>query len=112
MLVTWSARCSRLPLAPRNPSCDVITSAKKRNCGLMVWDVFSDHTKIVLNFVVGSLGADQLTEGLEDHLIPFLNLIGRYYLIFQQDNAPDHNGNATKEWLVEQEVSIMYWPAR
>ena len=78
----------------------------------MVWAGFSAQGKLELDFVTGGLGADSYIDLLERRLLPFLENIGRDDLIFQQDNAPAHSAKATKELFLENDVTVLKWPAR
>lgn len=51
------------------------------------------------------------TDLLEDVLISYLNNSDEENCIFQQDNAPIHVSNESKQWFRDKNISLLEWPA-
>lgn len=87
--------------------------SKRQNGGghVMVWGAFSHHGKSKLIFVDHRMNAVAYTELLEDALLPFLD-DHPGNTTFQQDNAAPHTAVHTKEWLMDNCISVLEWPAR
>ena len=60
------------------------------------------------------MGKDLYTNILDDYLYPTVD----YYhmrengFIFQQDNDPKHNSRKAQQWLEENKVEVLDWPAQ
>lgn len=82
-----------------------------RNFGggsLMVWLGFSEKGKIRLAFPSCRMNAQAYVKVLEDHmLIDAVRLHGYQQFRFQQDNAPIHNANFTKNWFRDNFIRLI-----
>ena len=78
----------------------------------MVWGCFCSRGKPRLVFIDGNLNAVKYTELLADVLLPFIADNYRNGCRFQQDNAKPHTAVHTKEWFMEEGVTVIDWPAR
>lgn len=72
-----------------------------------------DKTEIVLTNA--KVNAQAYTTMISDHLILFIEEKwggGDNEATFQQDNAPANSSVHTKEWIFDNFVSVMRWPAK
>jgi transposase len=77
----------------------------------MVWAAFSGLGTLQLQFVSSRMDSKEYQEVLQLSLIPFLRRFRRLNPTFQQDNASIHSSKATKEWLANNHINAMDWPA-
>lgn len=84
----------------------------KNSIGVMVWGCFCNNKIGPLVLIEGTLNSDRYIELLEKYLIPFLNSLGVENHIFQDDNAPCHASNKTKNWKEDNLVERLPWPAQ
>jgi transposase len=86
----------------------------KRQSGggsIMVWAGFSSRGKTKLAFLNGKQDSSKYTATLFDTLLPFVIENHPEGYIFQQDNASIHRSRWTKNWLHEQKITTLEWPA-
>ncbi|GBM06396.1 Transposable element Tc3 transposase [Araneus ventricosus] len=76
----------------------------------MVWAAFSFSGQVGLAFLDGRQNSPKYIETLEDHLMPFAENIGGRNWQYQQDDAPIHYSNATKNYLNSKNVAVLEWP--
>ncbi len=77
----------------------------------MVWGAFSHYGKSQLVFVSGRMNAEHYCSVLEQAFLPLLDEHPENTL-YQQDNAHTHIANYTKQWLSDNDVNVIDWPAR
>ena len=60
------------------------------------------------------MDADQFVSILEDHLLPSLEESGipEEQVIFQQDNDPKHKSKKAKNWMENNNITLLDWPAQ
>lgn len=78
----------------------------------MTWGGFSAKGTLPLAFPEGRIDSEGYQGTLQSHLLPNAGRIGGRGWIFQQDNAPMHTSNSTRQWLSDEGVRTMDWPAR
>jgi transposase len=86
----------------------------KRNMGggsVMVWAAFGHNGKSDIVFIDKRMDSNDYKELLESHLDNIRKTIGSKNLLFQQDNAPIHRANATKDWFRAKKIQLLEWPA-
>lgn len=84
---------------------------------LMVWGAFSKKGKTRLCFTDTKIDSAGHCKTLGNYLLPFCH---EHYLLedgridaeFQQDGAKIYTSRYTREWLEEQRLEVMDWPAR
>jgi transposase len=79
---------------------------------VMVWAAFSWHGKSRIAFINGRMNSIGYQEMLETFLIPYLERRDAIDFIFQQDNAPIHASNSTRQWFTDNNIPVLDWPAR
>lgn len=87
----------------------------KRQSGggsVMMWGAFCAHGTSELVVLEGTQDSDRYITTLSDHLFPFIDRVYGRDCIFQQDNASIHASRATKDFLREENVELMDWPAK
>ena len=78
---------------------------------VMVWGGISYHTRTPLHHVVGHLNGVGYRNGIIGPLVlPALNAVGPG-AVFQHDNAPAHRARVVTNYLQQQQVNTMVWPA-
>jgi transposase len=78
----------------------------------MVWAAITATHRSQLVFIDGNINAQRYRdEILIEHAIPFLRQHGPG-LIFQQDNARPHAARIITDFLEEEDVRVLPWPAR
>ena len=78
--------------------------------GVIVWGCFSS-LGLHIAFVEGKLNAQRSTQLLEQHFLPFADLMARTNCTFQQDNAPCHSAQLTRNWFETNDVNVLPWPS-
>ena len=77
--------------------------------GCMTWQGVGYASKID-----GRMDGDLYLQVLKDELLKTLQFYGLHPpdIIFQQDNDPKHTCKKIKEWLEEQDLRTIVWPAQ
>lgn len=91
-----------------------ITASVKHDAKINVWGCFSFNGVGELTIIEGNMNALQYRDILEDCLFISKDiLIGdgeQWY--FQQDNDPKHTSILIRNYMVEQQVPLLEWPAQ
>jgi len=78
---------------------------------VMVWAGISNRYRTPLVVIQGILNARRyIDEVLEPHMVPFMEQ-HQDLAIFQQDNARAHSARLTMNFLNENNINVMEWPA-
>lgn len=78
---------------------------------VMIWAEFCWHEQTTIQFVHGRMKGPDYTAVLQEGLVPFLALFD-ISMEFQQDGAPPHTANKTKEWFQSKGITVIDWPSR
>ena len=78
----------------------------------MVWASFSLLGTSNIAFIDGRMNSNGYQALLEKHLIPYMARWPNIEFTFQQDNAPVHSSASTRNWLNDNNISVLDWPAR
>ena len=81
----------------------------------MMWGCLGIHGVGVLVVLDGNVNAEQYIDVLDTYLLQSVeNIFGEAGapFIFQQDNAPIHTARATQEWLFDNNINVINWPAQ
>lgn len=76
-----------------------------------VWAAFCSNRKVALAFVSSKMNSADYIQVLTDNLLPFIHAQFNEALIFQQDNASIHASRQTRQWLDDNNIEILNWPA-
>ncbi|CAG8663885.1 5730_t:CDS:1 [Scutellospora calospora] len=87
---------------------------------IMVWGYFAGDKKGPLVFMkerngAGAINAQRYVEVLKDHLVPFRHELMAMFgddIIYQDDNAPIHRARYTREWMNNENINRLPWPAQ
>ena len=84
--------------------------SQKGGNGIMMWGMFSSNGKRAFKFSNRTLNSEGYIRILKEKLLPVLeNNINT--MIIQQDNASIHNSGITKDFIRDNDVIQMDWPA-
>ena len=80
-------------------------------CSIMVWAGIGFHTGMMdITAINGTLNqVNYLNEILIPNVLPYKE--AHPNMIFQHDGAPPHRANTVKDWLRENEIEVLKWPA-
>ncbi|GFY04710.1 putative transposase like protein [Trichonephila clavipes] len=93
----------------RNKDVDFWRSTVKHPTKIMIWSVISRR----LYVVKGMMRQEQYKDILQNPLIPQLEewFSNGEPCIFMQDGAPCHTARSIKDFLAEQNIPLLDWPA-
>ena len=78
----------------------------------MVWGGISAQAKTPLFIIRGNLNSERyLREVLETHVVPVMNH-HTDITVFQHDNARPHTAAICRNFLQQQRIDVLPWPAR
>ena len=80
--------------------------------GVMVWGAMSASGVMKLEVIQGRMNAKGYIKMMREASLKSegIRLAGQNW-IFQQDNAPIHRANITKEFFAKENINLMPWPA-
>lgn len=78
----------------------------------MTWGGFAAKGTLPISFPEGKIDSTKYQETLTDNLLPHAARIAGKNWTFQQDNAPMHNSNSTKQFMAGEGIRSMDWPSR
>jgi transposase len=78
---------------------------------VMFWGAISASRKSPLVVVSGTLNAQGYQTLLADQFIPWFRKQHIGHLTFQQDNAPPHTAKTTKRFFLDNNITVLPWPA-
>jgi hypothetical protein len=78
----------------------------------MVWIGFCATGKLKIAFTSFKMNSKDYIQVLVGSLLPFLRKYRRKKFTFQQDNAAIHTSKETKQWIKDQKLDLLDWPAR
>ena len=99
------------PGEKRHDAALQVKNLANRKSGIMVFGVIAANGEKLLITVPGKITAIVYRDILKEKVLPFLEKIEKDYR-YQQDNAPVHTAKIVKEFLMEQSVLTMHWPAK
>lgn len=79
---------------------------------VMVWGCFGGAGLGKLVAVDGVINSDKYIEVMEEAMLPSREQLYAGYCVYMQDNAPVHKSRKTMQWLRDNDVVLMDWPAR
>jgi hypothetical protein len=79
---------------------------------VLCWAGISQFGATPIVFTKGRLDSEAYQTLLENFLFPYMERWPRINFVLQQDNAPCHSSNSTKQWLRDHNIEFLDWPAR
>lgn len=79
---------------------------------IMVWGAFSWHGVGPIVKIVGKMDQHQYRQILEQSMIPYAEEKLPIQWVFMHDNDPKHTARTVKNFLVEESVDLLPWPAQ
>ncbi|CDF34343.1 unnamed protein product [Chondrus crispus] len=76
----------------------------------MMWACLAGQMRSELAFLVGSQDGQKYVQTLQEYLVPFSEDLPVTWT-FMQDGAPGHRSRLAKDWLYDNFVSLLDWPA-
>lgn len=86
----------------------IIVKRHSRGGSVMVWGAITYDGQFRLCFVDGTLNGKKYVDILRCKLRGLVN----YDYIFQQDNCPAHKSHICRNWMMENELNVLIWPAQ
>lgn len=87
----------------------------KRQCrggSVLIWMMAMPNGLLSFTVINGTLNSDKYIALLQNYVVPVIKLnYGKDYW-FQEDNASVHKSRKVKEFMNEQEIPILNWPAK
>lgn len=80
------------------------------NC--MVWAGISFNGNTLISFTSNRMNSEDYQEVLNEFMLPVIHEYCGSEAEFQQDNASIHSSKSTKNWLRDNRINVMEWPAR
>ncbi|GBM02370.1 Transposable element Tc3 transposase [Araneus ventricosus] len=77
----------------------------------MTWGCFAYNGASSIAFVSGKMNSQAYQSALASHLSPNAEFLAVENWKYQQDNAPIHLSNSTKNWFQVNNVGTLKWPA-
>ena len=78
----------------------------------MLWGCISFQGVDSLHRIRGRLNSEDYQQILGDVMLPDARRLVGEDFIFQQDNATIHTSRSTRQWLRDNEVTVLDWPAK
>ncbi|KAG6616947.1 Transposase [Phytophthora cinnamomi] len=91
---------------------EIYSTRQSGGGSVMVWAAFCAGGKSELVILEGNQNSERYIYTLSEYLLPFIDRVYGRECVFQQDNASIHTSWATKEFLKEENVDVMDWPAK
>ena len=94
-----------------NDDC-IINRTKQGSGSIGIWACMSYDGVKFFKLFNGRLNSEAYQEILENYLIPSIDLMEqKEFAIFQQDNAPCHKSKKINEFLENNQIKTVNWPA-
>jgi len=84
---------------------------KKFDVKIMIWGAVSIRNKSTLTIIDGSVNSERYIEVLRGFFDKNRNGFNKKKMIFQQDGATCHTSKKTREFIEQNGVTLLYWPA-
>lgn len=103
-------RVRRLAHEAYNNAC-IVPRVQAGGGGLTVWAAFHAGGKTDLVFLDGNLNQHRYLDILEETLVPFARATFQNNFVFQDDNARPHRARLIQNYLDNNQIEHMEWPA-
>lgn len=80
--------------------------------GVFVWAMLMPNGLISHHFIVGNFNSSYYINLLRKYILPTIKLNFEQGFIYQEDNSRIHKAKATKEFMRENGVNVLSWPAK
>lgn len=102
----------RRPVNERFNKRYTIGTVKFGGGNIKVWSCFSWFGVGPLYQVVGNMDQLQYREILQNQMLPYAAEFMPNNWVFQHDNDPKHTARSVKNWLRENNIQVLKWPAQ
>ena len=83
-----------------------------RGPSVMVWGAIHHEGRSELVMVDGAMSRHRYIQFMRNEMLPWATGVCGHNFVYIQDNAPLHTARDTVAFLDQQDVKVMYWPAR
>lgn len=78
---------------------------------VMTWGGFSFNGQTFLGFTDRKMKSVDYQDILRTNLLPIMDLLAGPDCVFQQDGASIHTSRSTKTWFMQNNITLLDWPA-
>lgn len=90
----------------------ICPTVKHGGGNVLVWGCFSAFGMGPIHRIVGKMDRFMYKDILQTYLVPYLDDTMPLQNIFQHDNDPKHSSKLIKEWLMDENITVMNWPSQ
>ena len=112
LLYDSSVQYVRRPVGQRYNPKYMKPTVKHGGGRIMIWGSFSANGVGPLKLIEGKLTGSVYRDILEDVMLPFARGSMPSDFIFQHDNDPKHTSKIVKQWIKQENLEVMIWPAQ
>lgn len=91
---------------------NILVTAKHGGGNIMVWTCFSAQGPSPFHKIDGIMNGEGYRAVLEHRMLPHAEWNMPLRWVFQHDNNPKHTSKVAKEWLTNNRIQTLDWPAQ
>lgn len=102
----------RRPKSERLNKKYTVPTVKHGGGSVLVWGCFSGFGIGPLHRIRGKMDRFMYKDILNNILVPYTDEVMPLTFVFQHDNDPKHTSKFVKEWLKNEKIKVLKWPAQ